>query len=406
MQKHTQSEEKKSRRYVLLGAALLMATSAVGPGFLTQSATFTATYMGQLAIIMVLVILMDIITKLNVWSIIGVSGKRAPELANEVLPGLGQAVSLLVAFGGLVFNIGNVGGIALALNALFHIPEAAGCVLGGAFAIVLLASKNASGGIDLLAKCLGAVMVLIALVVAVSTRPPVDLLACGFFHLEEPVSLLIPMITILGGSCGGYISFSGVHRLLDAGIYGRDNLSDIRKSVLLGSGVTGVIRLLLFLAAYGVCMAGGNAVREAVMQSSNPAAEVFLQALGDLGFRLFAVILLCASLSTVTGAAYTSVSFLKTLHPVMKNHSRAVTILFILLSSGIMAVFGGAARLLVLAGAVNGLILPVSLSVILIAGRKKSIVGDYRHSFILTVLGLIIVLITLFFGLYSIAALF
>ena len=145
MQKHTQSEEMKSRRSVLLGAALLMATSAVGPGFLTQSATFTATYMGQLAIIMVLVILMDVITKLNVWSIIGVSGKRAPELANEVLPGLGQVVSLMVAFGGLVFNIGNVGGIALALNALFHIPEAVGCVLGGAFAIVLLASKNASG---------------------------------------------------------------------------------------------------------------------------------------------------------------------------------------------------------------------------------------------------------------------
>lgn len=326
-----------------------MATSAVGPGFLTQSATFTATYMGQLAIIMVLVILMDVITKLNVWSIIGVSGKRAPELANEVLPGLGQVVSLLVAFGGLVFNIGNVGGIALALNALFHIPEAAGCMLGGAFAIVLLASKNASGGIDRLAKCLGVLMVLIALVVAVSTRPPVDALLSGFFHLEEPVLLLIPMITIL--ACGGYISFSGAHRLLDAGIYGRDNLSDIRKSVLLGSGVTGVIRLLLFLAAYGVCMAGGNAAREAVIQSSNPAAEVFLQALGDLGFRLFAVILLCASLSTVTGAAYTSVSFLKTLHPAMKNHSRAVTILFILLSSGIMAVFGGAARLLVLAAA-------------------------------------------------------
>ncbi len=249
-------------------------------------------------------------------------------------------------------------------------------------------------------------MVLIALVVAVSTRPPVDLLASVFFHLEEPVSLLIPMITILGGSCGGYISFSGAHHLLDAEIYGRDNLSGMRKSVLLGSGVTGVIRLLLFLAAYGVCMGGGNAVREAIMQSSNPAAEVFLQALGDLGFRLFAVILLCASISTVIDAAYTSVSFLKTLHPVINTHQRSVTILFILLSSGIMSVFGGAARLLVLAGAVNGLILPVSLSVILIAGRKKSIVGVYRQSLILTVLGLIIVLITLIFGLRSIAALF
>ena len=120
-------EKKKNNNSILLGAALLMATSAVGPGFLTQSATFTATYVNQLAIVIILVICMDIITQMNVWSIVGVSGKRAQDLANEVLPGLGIVIAGLVAFGGLVFNVGNVGGVSLALEALLGIPVTVGC---------------------------------------------------------------------------------------------------------------------------------------------------------------------------------------------------------------------------------------------------------------------------------------
>ena len=120
---------------------------------------------------------------------------------------------------------------------------------------------------------------------------------------------------------------------------------------------------------------------------------------------LFAVILLCASMSSVVGAAYTSVSFLKTLHPAIAKNQKQVTIGFIAVSTCIMAIFGGAAKLLVLAGAVNGLILPVSLSVILIAGHKKSIVGDYKHNRLLTIAGCIIAVLTLFFGIKGIGAL-
>ena len=36
--------EKKKSGGALLGAAFLMATSAIGPGFLTQTATFTGQY--------------------------------------------------------------------------------------------------------------------------------------------------------------------------------------------------------------------------------------------------------------------------------------------------------------------------------------------------------------------------
>ncbi len=60
-----------------------------------------------------------------------------------------------------------------------------------------------------------------------------------------------------------------------------------------------------------------------------------------------------------------------------------------------MVILGGAAKLLVLAGAVNGLILPIGLASILLATHNKKIVGeDYKHPVILTVLGWIVVAIT------------
>ena len=36
-------------------------------------------------------------------------------------------------------------------------------------------------------------------------------------------------------------------------------------------------------------------------------------------------------------------------------------------------------RLLILAGALNGLILPVTLGVVLVAARRRDLMGEYRH---------------------------
>ena len=47
----------KPSRSVLFGAAFLMATSAIGPGFLTQTSTFTAQHGAALALVIVLAII-------------------------------------------------------------------------------------------------------------------------------------------------------------------------------------------------------------------------------------------------------------------------------------------------------------------------------------------------------------
>ena len=156
---------KKNAAGALLGAAFLMATSAIGPGFLTQTATFTAQYMASFAFVIVCVICMDIIAQLNVWSIIGVSGLRGQEIAGKVVPGLGVFLAMLVTLGGLAFNIGNVGGVSLGLNAMLGIPEKLGCLMAGALAICIFLSKSGKDLVDKFAQVMGGVIILVMLVV-------------------------------------------------------------------------------------------------------------------------------------------------------------------------------------------------------------------------------------------------
>ena len=397
------SEPKTTKNMsVLLGAAFLMATSAIGPGFLTQTSKFTAQYLASFAIVIVCVIIMDIIAQVNVWSVIGASGLRGQEIANRIIPGLGIFLAILVAIGGLAFNIGNVGGVSLGLNALAGIPQNIGCVLGGALAICIFLSKSGKSFMDKVAQILGGIIIITILVVCVTSKPPVGTAVMRIFTPENPKDLVAPMITLLGGSCGGYITFSGAHRLLDAGYGGEGDVAHFRKSVLTGIAVSGTVRILLFLAVLGVCTAGTAVVADnvaAIIAAGNPAAEAFRLAAGNLGYRLFGLALFAAGTTSVVGAAYTSVSFLKTLHPFIMKNERWFIVGFIAFSTLVMALVGSPAKVLILVGALNGLILPISLGIILIASRNKKIVGEtYKHPVWLIALGVIVVCLAAYLG--------
>jgi Mn2+/Fe2+ NRAMP family transporter len=122
----------------ILGAAFLMATSAIGPGFLTQTTKFTADLLASFGFVILVSLLLDIGAQLNIWRIITVSNSRAQDIANKVLPGLGIAVACLIAFGGLVFNIGNIAGCGLGLNAITGVSLTTGAVISCIIALALL----------------------------------------------------------------------------------------------------------------------------------------------------------------------------------------------------------------------------------------------------------------------------
>lgn len=389
--------EKKNNLSVLLGAAFLMATSAIGPGFMTQTAVFTKDIGASFAFVILISVVMSFVVQLNVWRVLAVSKMRGQDIANKVLPGLGYFITFLVCLGGLAFNIGNVGGAALGFQVLFNLDLKIAALISGVLGVIIFSFKSAAKVMDKLTQLLGAMMILLIGYVAFSTNPPIETAIKETFI---PSSInLVAIITLIGGTVGGYIMFSGGHRLIDAGIVGEENLSQVNKSAMLGMGIATIVRIFLFLAVLGVISLGNQ------LDPTNPAADAFKIAAGILGYKIFGLVFLAAALTSIVGAAYTSVSFLKTLFKVVKDYENLFIIAFIVISTLILIFLGKPVKLLILAGSLNGLILPITLAITLIASKKEQIIGKYKHSNILFLLGWIIVFITLYMGVKSLSSL-
>lgn len=384
---------KKTNWSLLLGAAFLMATSAIGPGFLTQTTVFTQSLGASFGFVILISIILDVGAQLNVWRIICVSGKRGQEIANMVLPGLGYLVSFLIVFGGIAFNIGNIAGAGLGMNVLFGIPTKTGAVISGVIAVSIFLYKEAGKAMDMFAKVFGGIMVLLTIYVAFASNPPVGQAAIKTF-VPDKINILA-IVTLVGGSVGGYITFSGGHRLVDAGVKGKGAIKEATKSSLSGILVTSIMRIVLFLAAFGIVAKGLK------LDSSNPAASVFKLSVGNIGYKIFGIVMWSAATTSVIGAAYTSVSFIKSFSSKVDKYYKWIIIGFIVLSTLIFVLVGQPVKMLLLAGALNGLILPIALASILIGAHNKKIVGEYKHPKWMTAFGGLVVVVMGCLGIYT-----
>ncbi|QTK32804.1 divalent metal cation transporter [Kocuria rhizophila] len=382
----------------MLGAMFLMATSAIGPGFITQTTVFTVQLGAAFAFAILVSILVDIAVQLNVWRVIGVSGMRAQELANQVLPGAGYVLAALVFLGGAVFNIGNIAGTGLGLNAMLGMDPKLGGAISAVIAILVFLSKRAGLALDRIVVALGAVMILMMLYVAIVAAPPVGE-ALKNTVMPEEVDFLV-ITTLIGGTVGGYITYSGAHRMIDSGVTGVDSVREITRTSVLGILVTCVMRVLLFLAIFGVVASG------VALAGDNMAADAFRAAAGEIGVRIFGVVLWAAALTSVIGAAFTSISFVTSSAGSPRTRN-LLTVGFIMVCGVIYLVLGQAPQtLLVFAGAFNGLILPFGFAILLWVGwRRRDLLQGYRYPGWLLVVGVIAWLISVFLAVNSLAGL-
>ena len=387
---------KSSTRSTLIGAMFLMATSAIGPGFITQTTTFTVQLGVAFAFAIAVSIVVDIALQMNTWRIIGMSGRRAQELGNLVLPGLGWAMAALLVLGGFVFNVGNVAGAGLGTDAMFGLDPRIGGALSAALAIGIFLSKRAGVAMDRIVIVLGAVMILLTSYVAIASGPPVGT-ALKNVVLPEQVSFLA-ITTLIGGTIGGYITYAGAHRLLDSGVQGPEYLRDITRGSIVGIIITGIMRLVLFLAILGVVSGG------ATLNPASQAASAFEQAAGQVGLRLFGIVLWAAAITSVIGASYTSVSFLTSRAGTSERVRTALVVAFIAVTTLIYVSIGTApATLLVFAGAFNGLFLPLGIGVLLyVAWRRADLLQGYVYPKWLLGIGAVAWLLTIYLAVRSV----
>jgi Mn2+/Fe2+ NRAMP family transporter len=386
--------EERSIRGALIGAAFLMATSAIGPGFLTQTAVFTQQLGASFGFAILASIVLDLGAQLTTWRVIAAAGRPAGVVADAVRPGLGTLLAVLVAIGGVAFNVGNVAGAGLGLNVMLGMDVRVGAALSAAGAIGLFLSREAGRAMDRFAQYLGLLMVGLTGWVAVASAPP---LGEALVRSVWPKDLdLLSITTLVGGTVGGYITFAGAHRLLDAGVSGLARIPQVTTAAARAIGIASFMRIVLFLAALGV-VAGG-----ATLDPTNPPASVFRLATGEVGYRVFGVVMWAAAITSVVGAAYTSVSFLRSLHPAIDRNHRWWIIGFIVGSCLVFLAVGRPVRTLILVGALNALVLPLGLAVMLLAARRRDIVGEYRHPLGLTALGWAVALTMATMGLVTV----
>lgn len=380
----------------MAGAMFLMATSAIGPGFLTQTSVFTVQMGASFAFAIALSILVDIAIQLNVWRVLCVTGMRANTLGNTVLPGLGWVLAGFVFFGGAIFNIGNIAGAGLGLNAMLGIDARIGGVIAAAIAVFIFLSRRAGMALDRLVAALGAVMILLMLYVAIVSQPPVGEALKNTVASGEIDFFVIT--TIIGGTVGGYITFAGAHRLIDAGLSGVENVKNITRTSVSGIIVTGIMRMLLFLAVLGLVATG------VTLAEDNTAADAFYHAAGEFGLRAFGMVLFAAGLSSVIGAAYTSVSFVTTQETSARTRN-IFTVIFIAVCTVIFVIINSAPqKLLIFAGAINGLILPIGFALVMwVAWRRKDLLQGYKYPKWLLILGGLAWLLTIFIGLRAVS---
>ena len=395
----------RSRRASLTAAVFLMATSAIGPGFITQTATFTSTLGAAFAFGILASILIDFVVQLNIWRVVTLTRMRASDLANAALPGSGYLLTVLVVIGGLFFNIGNIGGTGLGLNALVGLDPKWGGLLSALFALGLFLSRRAGVAFDRLVIVAGVVMIALTVYVAFVSSPPVgEALRQTVFPDQVDFATIT---TIVGGTVGGYITYAGAHRLLDKGMTGPENLDAVSRAALTGIAVTGVMRFVLFLAVLGVVASGIQI--DLSGGSANPAAQAFEAAAGTMGLQLFGAILWIAALTSVIGAAYTSVSFLTVFKADMSERARDIaTVAFIGVSLVLyLVITTPPAKMLVFVGGLNGLILPIGFSIVLYAAWARSdLMGGHRYPRWLLGLGVGVCALTWYMGYKSIGPIF
>lgn len=394
----TETGKPRSARAALLGAMFLMATSAIGPGFITQTANFTMQLGAAFAFAILVSVIVDFAVQMNVWRVLGVAGMRANEIANQVLPGLGWALAALVFFGGVVFNIGNIAGTGLGTNMMLGLDAKLGAALSVVLAIGIFLVKKAGAALDRIVVVLGLIMIVLTAYVAFTTNPPVGD-ALRQTVMPEQISWVV-ITTLIGGTVGGYITYAGAHRLVDAGETGPEHAGTITRSSVTGIIVTAIMRALLFIAILGAVTAGAQ------LSTSNAAADAFEFTLGTAGLRIFGIIFWAAAVTSVIGASYTSISFV-TSTTTSERVRGLLTVAFAAVCLVLFLLLGKApSTLLIFAGAVNGLILPIGFTVILwVAWRRRDLMGGYRYPTWLLLVGVLAWLLTLWLGWQSLGGL-
>lgn len=403
MKKYTLKEKLKA-----LGPGMLVVGSFIGPGTITSSTRAGAMYGYKLLwcilfSVVAVIVMQGMASRLGIITQTGLSENLL--IAFEDNPTIKKImialVSSAITLGGLAYMSGDLTGTAIGISAITGISSR---IIAPIWGICILFISSHSDAIKWLEKLLTvcvSIMAVIFIITMFVVKPNIAEVVNGIMP-EIPNKDIMSCVALIGTTVVPYNLF--IHTTSSSQTWNDpDDIElaqfDVRFSMIIGGIITGA-----------VLITAGTVVRGLEINSAVDMAQQLKPLLGDFAVPFLALGLIAAGISsaviTPLGVSYVlSGLFGWKLDKSDKRYfytNIGIVIFGIIVSAtGINPI-----NIIIMAQAVNGIFLPISVLTLLYLASKKSIMGEYKNNTLQIILGTVVFLISLFIGISSIISLF
>lgn len=396
------AEQRERSKFSIFGPGMIITASFIGPGTVTTMTQGGAGFGYSL----LWAVIFSIIATIALQEMVA----RLALVTNE---GLGEAIRdifnhqllkiitvwfsmIAVAVGCAAYISGDLLGTSLGAAYLLDIPEHFIAPIIGII-ILLIGLK---GSYDLIEKVM-TVLVLIMGVIFITTviviQPDIGAVLKGAFVPSIPNGSLLTIIALIGTTVVPYNFFihaTSIHERFN----GIKDLKIVRLDTILAIGLGGLISAAILITA-GTLIDGREV--KSLVELSEPLKPI----LGDFAPLFMSIGLFSAGLSSAIaspmGAAATISSCLRWEGGVKSKKYRLVFAIVIFIGIITSSLGFEPLEVLLIAQALNGIILPLIAVLIFIILNKKNMMGKFANGIVLNIIGIFVVLVVSFLGIYS-----
>ncbi|MBM6630454.1 Nramp family divalent metal transporter [Mammaliicoccus vitulinus] len=396
------AEKRERSKFSIFGPGMIITASFIGPGTVTTMTQGGAGFGYSL----LWAVIFSIIATIALQEMVA----RLALVTNE---GLGEAIRdifnhhllkiitvwfsmVAVAVGCAAYISGDLLGTSLGAAYLLDIPENLIAPVIGVV-ILLIGLKGSYALIEKVMTILVLIMGVIFITTVIIIQPDFGAVLKGAFIPSIPNGSLLTIIALIGTTVVPYNFFihaTSVHERFN----GVKDLKLVRLDTFIAIGLGGLISAAILITA-GTLIDGKEVT--SLVELSEPLKPI----LGDLAPLFMSIGLFSAGLSSAIaspmGAAATISSCLRWEGGVKSKKYRLVFAIVIFIGIITSSLGFEPLEVLLIAQALNGIILPLISVLIFIILNKKNMMGKFANGIVLNIIGLFVVITVSFLGIYS-----
>ena len=400
------SEETKTKKTVWqrlknMGPGAIVTAAVVGPGTVTSCglAGFNFSYSLAWALLFS-VIAMAVMQRMT--SKIGLNaGIGLADAVRQTFKGYWWLYILLIIAifcGNCAYEAGNIVGAATGVSIMFGDHRVVYCIVIAAVALALVLTGNIKYIANVLTGIVF-VMAIVFLLTAIIVKPDMGAVISGMFRPSVPDGAQLAAIALIGTTLVPYClylhaSTSASKKAADPGMDVDDALIDAEYDSVTNAVLTAIISISIMIVGCSLALRGETVKGVADLANGlQPLAGTFAKAIFSIG--IFAAGISSAATAPLA-AAYVITGVLGWSTDLKDTRFRIIATIVFAVGCFFAIVGGTPTNIITIAQAINGVVLPLSVILVLLVTRKTEIVGKYKNSAILNVLGILVFVITLF----------